>query len=58
MAKPWFTVYEKADQQGARMHVCQYAYCTCLDCHTDPVLRRRTAIDRSEPQAPKVGGVL
>lgn len=59
MAKPWFTVYEKADQQGARMHVCLYAYCKCLDCAVDPTLRLATRIDRSEPQAPKViGGAL
>ncbi|WP_157227431.1 hypothetical protein [Nocardia asiatica] len=58
MRSPWFNAYEKADMRGARMHVCMYAFCVCTDCGTDPELRRRTAIDRSQPQTPKVGGAL
>lgn len=59
MRSPWFNACEKADTRGARMHVCMYAFCVCTDCQVDPELRRLTAIDRSEPKAPKViGGAL
>jgi hypothetical protein len=58
MRNPWWSWYVDTSNRGARMHVCLYAFCRCLDCQTDPELRRTTAIQHSQPQAPKVGGAL
>ncbi|MGV9540871.1 hypothetical protein ACWDSF_06060 [Nocardia beijingensis] len=60
MRSPWYERIEATQRRtGFGMHVCLYAFCGCTTCAADPELRRRTAIDRSEPQAPKViGGAL